>query len=82
MQKLIVGSLLAAIAVASYAITAHSQETRSYTDALRVCGAEWKASDARKAVPKGQGRDAWQAFRKECIARTPYQRKREAAKTN
>jgi hypothetical protein len=49
--------------------TAYSQAntTTQYRDALRQCGAEWKASEARKAVAKGEGAKAWQDFRKKCV---------------
>jgi len=47
-----------------------------YRTALKACGAEWRASDQRKAVEKGQGMAAWQAFRKDCIARSGFVPKR------
>lgn len=50
--------------------------TGSYTDALRQCGAEWKASDTRKATPKGEGMKAWQTFRAECVKRVGWTSKR------
>lgn len=49
----------------------------TYADAMKTCGAEWKASEARKAVTNGNGGPAWQAFRKECTARVGYEKKKK-----
>jgi hypothetical protein len=38
-----------------------------YRDVLKQCGAEWKGSEARKAVEKGQGAAKWQEFRAKCV---------------
>lgn len=48
----------------------------TYTDALRTCGAEWRASDQRKQVEKGHGQEAWNKFRAECVARVGYTSKK------
>lgn len=47
----------------------------TYAEAMKQCGGEWRASDARKQVKKGEGRAAWNAFRKECTARVGYTKK-------
>lgn len=47
----------------------------TYAEAMKTCGAEWKASETRKAVKKGEGAAAWQAFRKECTTRVGYEKK-------
>ena len=47
----------------------------TYTDALKACGAEWRASEARKAVKTGEGNAAWQTFRKECTRRVGWDSK-------
>jgi len=53
-----------------------AQDAPDYRTALKACGVEWRASEARKAVPKGQGMVEWQKFRKECIAKSGYVAKR------
>lgn len=74
MRKLIwIAGFLAAFAVPQIA------HAGTYADAMRQCGAEWKASEARKAVKKGEGAAAWQAFRKECTARVGYEKKGRSA---
>lgn len=60
-------------------LSAVSASAGTYLDAMRTCGAEWKASDARKGVAKGEGMAAWQAFRKECTARVGWEKKRKAS---
>lgn len=62
-------------AVALFVSLANVAHAGSYIDAMRACGAEWKASDARKQVKKGEGGPAWQAFRKECTARVGWEKK-------
>jgi hypothetical protein len=47
-----------------------------YRQVMRACGAEWKASDTRKGVAKGEGMAAWQTFRRDCVARSGYVSKR------
>lgn len=68
---------------ASTAATTETSTTakpaNTYIDALRTCGAEWKASDARKAVAKGEGVAAWNAYRAECVKRVGYTTKRGKA---
>lgn len=51
----------------------------TYVDALRQCGQEWRASDARKQVKKGEGTAAWNTFRAECVKRVGYESKRRSA---
>jgi hypothetical protein len=47
----------------------------SYQDAMKTCGAEWKASEQRKTVKKGEGAAAWNAFRAECTKRVGWEKK-------
>lgn len=71
------------LAVLVFAGVAQAQEvaqaTGTYADAMRTCGAEWRASEARKAVKKGEGNAAWQAFRAECTKRVGYTTKRRGS---
>jgi len=53
-----------------------AQTPVDYRTALKACGVEWRASESRKTVEKGQGMVAWQTFRKECIAKSGYVSKR------
>lgn len=78
--RVVVTALVASTLLIAGALCAKAESTGTYADAMRQCGAEWKASDARKAVTKGHGRVAWQAFRKECTQRVGYQRKSRGAK--
>jgi len=48
----------------------------TYTDALRECGAKWRASDERKAVKKGEGMAAWQTYRATCTKAVGWESKR------
>lgn len=84
---LILSSAIAGLAIC--AMPAHSQEAEqapvilaevtpakqapSYGAVLATCGAQWKASEARKAVPKGEGRTAWNVFRARCVSESGYQ---------
>lgn len=61
------------------AVCAKAEGAGTYSDAMRQCGKEWRASDARKSVSKGQGAAAWQAFRKECTTRVGYAKKPRAS---
>ena len=54
---------------------AGSANAGTYLDAMKACGAEWKSSDQRKQVRKGDGMAAWQAYRKECTARVGWTKK-------
>jgi len=47
----------------------------SYQDALKQCGAEWRASSERAQVQKGQGRDAWNKYRADCTKRVGWTNK-------
>lgn len=47
----------------------------TYRDAMKTCGTEWRASEARKSVTKGEGAKAWNAFRAECVKRVGYEKK-------
>ncbi len=58
---------------------ANAESAGTYRDAVKQCGAEWKNSDARKAVQKGQGRQAWQDFRRDCVKRVGYVTKKGKA---
>jgi hypothetical protein len=70
MRKLIwVAGFIAAFAVPQYA------NAGTYQDAMRQCGTEWRASEARKAVKKGEGAAAWNAFRAECTKRVGWEKK-------
>jgi hypothetical protein len=69
--------ILIAIATLAFISTAQAQTAApTYADVQRTCGMEWKASDTRKSTPKGEGREAWQAFLKTCTDRKGYVSKR------
>ena len=80
-------TLAAALAATLAAGTlAHAQEAPApaapkYTfgDVMRTCGAEWRESDQRKATP---GRDAWNAYRAECLVRKGFGPKAAKAKAD
>lgn len=65
--------------IAALLVLSGTAHAGTYLDAMRQCGTEWKASDARKAVAKGEGMAAWQAFRKECTARVGWEKKAKKA---
>lgn len=68
MRKLIIIAVLAIVSMGS-------ANAGTYIDALKSCGTEWKVSDARKGVKKGEGMAAWQMFRKECTQRVGWTKK-------
>lgn len=63
--------ITAALALATIVNTAAI--AGSYRDALKACGEEWRASEQRKGVKKGEGAEAWRAFRTECTRRIGWQ---------
>jgi len=73
--------MIAAMVLASLAHGAALAEPVDYRTALRACGEQWRASEDRKAVPKGQGMAAWQTFRKDCVAKSGYVSKRRTTAT-
>lgn len=84
-RNLVIASLFASVFAACFGIaTSRSEEARfvPYRDAVKACGAEWRASDARKQVQKGEGRAAWNTFRAECVTRQGYVKGRKQAKAN
>jgi hypothetical protein len=56
-----------------------AQNAGTYAEAMKTCGAEWRASEQRKAVKKGEGAAAWNTFRAECTKRVGYTSKRRGA---
>lgn len=77
---LIVALAIGTLSQMAVAVSQEAPKAGTYSDAMKTCGAEWKASETRKTTPKGQGMAAWQAFRKECVARVGYVSKRNPAK--
>lgn len=79
MHKILVAAFALSLVILSL-VSANAQTvtapSNTYTDALRTCAAEWKASDQRKAVKKGEGMAAWQTYRAECVKRVGYTSKR------
>lgn len=78
MSKIIITGFVAialaiAITLNTIAIAAAAPKTtpdgKTYTDLVRLCGQEWRASDARKNASKGTGRIEWNKFRAECVSR-------------
>jgi hypothetical protein len=76
MNKLMIATALVLVSTFANAQTA----APTYQDVIRTCGAEWRESDARKAVVKGEGAAKWNEFRAECVARKGYVTKAARAK--
>jgi hypothetical protein len=58
-------------------IAAHAEDTPTdYRTVMKDCGQKWRASEERKAVEKGKGRDAWNTFRAKCVTESGYVAKR------
>jgi hypothetical protein len=53
--------------------TAPTTTSPAYSDVIRTCGEEWR-NRADKAT---KGRDAWNAFRAECVTRKGWQPRRQ-----
>lgn len=68
MRKLILSVVFALVSFGAFAQDA----APAYSDVIKTCGAEWRER-ADKATNKG--RDAWNVFRVECVARKGYQTK-------
>lgn len=68
-----------ALAVSFVAVFAVPAVAGTYRDAMKTCGTEWRASDQRKSVKKGEGATAWNAFRAECTKRVGYEKKGRGA---
>jgi len=68
MRSIVIAAALVAV---SSGVLAQEAPAPKFTfgDVMRTCGAEWRESDQRKATP---GRDAWNAYRAECIARKGF----------
>lgn len=77
MRKTIDKALLVSAIAFIVAASVPSAHAGTYLDALRQCGSEWKQSDQRKQTKKGEGMQAWQAYRKECVDRVGYTSKRK-----
>lgn len=80
MHKLVVATLLACTIIAGYATCSHAEtaEPTKYAVALKACGAEWRASEDRKAAKaaKEDGRKAWNTYRAACVVRQGWVAKR------
>jgi hypothetical protein len=68
MRKLILSAILVLV---TFPVLAQDAAP-TYSDVIKTCGAEWRER-ADKATNKG--RDAWNTFRVECVARKGYQTK-------
>lgn len=53
-----------------------------YREVLKLCGAEWKTSEARKSVSKGEGGKAWQEFRAKCVLEKGWKKGTRTANSN
>jgi hypothetical protein len=76
-SAIVVATLSFAIMVNLIAIAAAQEAPTDYRQVIKACGAEWRASDTRKATPKGEGMAAWQTFRRDCVAKSGYVAKRD-----
>ncbi len=75
MRKLI---LIAAIACFASPVMAQDKpQTR-----LQVCAKEWKTVKPTMDIKKGEGREAWNKFRSECIAKLPKPERKPRAKAS
>jgi len=50
-------------------------QSPTYSDVIKTCGAEWRE---RTDKATNKGRDAWNTFRKDCVARKGYVTKAQA----
>jgi hypothetical protein len=53
-----------------------------YRDVLKQCGADWKASEARRNVAKGEGAAKWQEFRAKCVLDKGWKKGTRSANSN
>lgn len=73
--------LITATVFAMFGVVSANAQPTDYREVIKTCGAEWKASDARRSVQKGEGAKAWQDFRRECVAKSGYVAKAKRAST-
>jgi hypothetical protein len=76
-RSIVLGSVVALASISA----AYSQANPTYSEALKACGAEWRTSEARKAVAKGEGAKAWQEFRTKCVKEKGWQGKKTRNQT-
>ena len=79
MRTIIATALLLASIGATNAQDATPAPKFTFGDVMRTCGAEWRESETRKATP---GRDAWNAYRAECLVRKGFGPKAAKAKAD
>lgn len=65
-RQIAIVSLLA-LAPLGVAYGQTNEAAPKYSDVIKQCGVDWKASEARKSVEKGQGSKAWNEFRSKCV---------------
>lgn len=69
--------LVSALAMATNIGVAVAQsDATTYSQAIKACGAEWKASEDRKA---DKSMAAWQKFRATCVTRQGWKPKKAVA---
>lgn len=62
-------AMVAALSLMSFGANAASELTAGQTR-MKECAAEWSEHKAKNGTPaKGEGRDAWNKFRSECVVR-------------
>jgi hypothetical protein len=69
------------IIAAAFVLVSGSAFAGTYQEAMKTCGTEWRASEQRKSVKKGEGAAAWNAFRAECTKRVGWEKKGRGATT-
>jgi hypothetical protein len=73
--------LVSLVSLASVSAVYAQGNATTYSEALKACGADWRASEARKAVAKGEGAKAWQEFRTKCVKEKGWQGKKTRNQT-
>jgi hypothetical protein len=68
--------LVSLVSLASVSVVYAQGNTTTYGEALKACGGEWRTSEARKTVAKGEGAKAWQEFRAKCVKEKGWNGKR------
>lgn len=74
-------AIVSLVSLAAIGAAIGTANAATYSEVLKACGAEWKASDERKSVVKGEGAKAWQAFRAKCVREKGWNGTKATART-
>ena len=73
MSKIIMTfATLVALINAAHSEPRKTPDGKTYAEIVSQCAKEWRESETRKTTPRGQGQEAWNKFRADCVARAGW----------